>query len=83
MIRILCTILITLSLTNCVKNQQLKKVITDLQSTPQCNSDVVMVYPNDTKETLTARMIVLNYKLNCFDNYQFMIMSKLKKYKDL
>lgn len=80
MIRILLLILL---LTGCTHNPHVKKIMDDLRSTPKCNSDNIYVDSKDTKETLKAKVIILNYKLDCHVDRDTVFDEKFDNYSEL
>jgi len=70
-------------ITGCQRNNQLKRVVKDLSSTPWCEGNPVLVIPKDTKETLIAKLIISNYEIACFKDVEYIIKKKLEAYRKL
>lgn len=76
-------LLLTIMVTGCGKNPQLKAVVNDLEATPRCNVEPVLTKPQDTKDTLNAKLLISNYKIACIRDWYFYFDKKLQSYKDL
>lgn len=81
--KIILTLLLLIFLSSCGFNKDLKSVIGDLESTPKCDTENMWVHSRDTKETLTGKVVILNSKIDCFDDSQHTNDKKLKGYKEL
>lgn len=76
-------ILLSVLISSCAFNKDLKSIIHDFDSIPKCDTDNVYLHPKDTKRTLTGKVIVLNSKLDCFSDKQTITDIKIESYKDL
>lgn len=83
MIKLLPILILTMMVTGCVKNPQLKAVLEDFESTPRCNVDPVLTHPKDTKDTLTAKLLISNYKTACMSDWYYYFDKKLESYRKL
>lgn len=80
MIRIL---ILTIMVTGCVHNPHIKTVMADLKSTPKCDTDNIYTDAKDTKETLKAKVIIMNYKINCSADRTVILDEKFDNYSEL
>lgn len=76
-------ILILCVLLSACANKDLKSIIHDFDSTPQCNTDNIFLSPQDTKKTLVAKVVILNSKLDECDDTETITDQKVESYKDL
>lgn len=74
---------LTLLATGCYHPTNMNTVISDLKTTPRCDTSSILVHPTDTKKTLTGKIVVLNSKLDCHDDSKFYIEKKLSAYESL
>lgn len=80
----LTTLFITfVALSSCGFNKDLTSVISDIEATPKCDTDNVLLHPRDTKKTLSGKVIILNSKLDGCDDAKFTTDKKLESYKKL
>ena len=83
MTKLLVLVLLTIMVTGCVKNPQLKAVVNDLGATPRCDIEPILTQPQDTKDTLNAKLLMSNYKRACMRDWYFYFDKKLDTYKQL
>jgi len=74
-------VILILLTAGCQKNAQLKAVLKDFKSTPRCDVLPVFTHAKDTKESLKAKTLILNYKVACFKDWYYYFDEKLKSYK--
>ena len=79
----LIIIICALMTMGCVKNTQLKYILKDLNATPLCDKNNVLTTAKDTKDSLKAKVIILNYKLDCHVDYTTYQKEKLDRYNKL
>lgn len=80
--RIMILVLLT-GLSGCQKNAHLKAALNDFESTPRCDVKPVLTEPRDVKNTLKAKLLILNYKVACFRDWYIQYQEKIDSYKDL
>jgi len=82
-IRVIRLLLLTIMVTGCTSNPHLKEVMKDLRSTPKCDNDNIYADAKDTKERLTAKLIIANYKLDCNADRDVIFDEKFDNYSEL
>lgn len=80
MIRIGALILVAF-LSGCVNNASVKRVVADIEETSGCNTTPVYVEPTDDKRRLSAKIVVLNNRIDDCDNSNYFTEQKIKNYK--
>lgn len=79
----LLIILLVITMCGCQKNAQIKAVMEDFRSSPKCDTKPVYAHEQDTKDSLKAKVLILNYKVACMYDWYYYFMQKLKSYEDI
>lgn len=75
-------LIVLLGMSSCY-NKDLKSIVHDIDSTPDCDTRNIFVHPKDTKKTLVAKIVILNTKADCYDDFQTITGEKIESYKNL
>lgn len=81
--KLFLTSVLFLLLVGCQKNQQIKAVVNDFNATPRCNVKPILTHESDTKDSLKAKVLILNDRVACMKDWYYWFNQKVKSYLDI